>query len=109
MSGADYFEPGEVFDSRDVLDRIEFLANEDDLTPEEEDELDELRALQAEAMDYVADWQYGEAFISDDHFEDYARGLTDEIAAVNDWKAAVDELKEDYTSFEFRGTTYWAR
>jgi hypothetical protein len=62
---------------------------------------------------------YGETFIADSHFEDYAQELAEDIGAVKrnaewpytciDWKQAAEELKADYTSYEINGSTYWAR
>lgn len=120
----------DYFDSRDVIERIEELVRDlqtdddgelilDTLDDDDREEYAALVALRDEADGYVADFLYGETFIADDYFEDYARELASDIGAVNadagwpnsfiDWKAAADALKMDYTSFEFRDTTYWAR
>ena len=89
------------------------------MDPDEREEYDALVALRDEARDYVPDWEYGSTFISDDYFEDYAEEYARDIGAIPtdlewpcnriDWEAAADDLKIDYTSFEFRGQTYWAR
>jgi hypothetical protein len=129
----------DYFDSREVIERIaeleaEFvdatdtdpadLMSEDDwafgLGEDGAAELVALIALRDEAGDgTIPDFEYGETFISDDHFQDYAEELAYDIGAIDrnatwplnriDWAAAADDLKSDYTSFEFRGTTYWAR
>lgn len=111
----------DVFDSRDVIERLDELEGEDfsNLTEDERQEFADLRDFAAEAENSIADWQYGETFISYDHFEQYAQELAEDIGAVNpdaawplgyiDWERAAAELRMDYTSFEFRGTTYWAR
>ena len=113
----------DYFDSRDVVSRIDELADNMaegvDFGQEEHDELVALTALRADAEPYIADWNHGETFVSDDYFEQYARELAEKIGTLGievgwpqnhiDWEAAADELKQDYTSFEFRGTTYWAR
>lgn len=122
----------DYFDSRDVIARIaeieeeywaedpegEFvnMAGMDDDTREE---YQALLGLQDDASVSIADWVHGETFISDDYFEEYAEELARDIGAIGvddgwplgyiDWEAAADALKIDYTSFEFRGTTYWAR
>lgn len=111
--GADYF------DSRDIMDRIEFLADDADLDEWDTEELEILRAFQAEASRGVEDWQYGATFISDDHFEDYAEELAYDIGAIDrnaswplnriDWEAAADDLKIDYSSFTLKGVIYWSR
>jgi len=94
-------------------------------------ELAALEALAAEASQYAVDWEYGEALIRDSYFEDYARELAEDCApsmeAVEmirndgrgeywpltfttiDWQAATDALRQDYTSVDFDGVTYWVR
>lgn len=121
IPGADEFDfNADVFDSRDVIDRIAYLETCDyaDLTDEEKQELDDLREFADDAQS-VPDWQYGETFIADHYFENYARELATDIGAINedagwpnsyiDWEAAADALRIDYTGFELRGNTYWAR
>lgn len=95
--------------------RAEFLEWEGEYGAE----LDSLRELAKEAEGYAADWTYGEALIRDSYFEDYARELADDIGALPkeqswpcqhiDWEAAAEALKQDYTSVEFDGVTYWIR
>lgn len=125
----------DIIDSRDVIARMDYLRSfcEDEngeiLTPEtadyeheNRDEIEEYAKLQAlcdEAEGYSSDWKYGATLIRDSHFEDYARELAEDTGAVSrdaqwplqhiDWEAAADELKQDYTSVEFDGTTYWVR
>lgn len=109
----------DTIDSREVIARIEFLLNEEDISPEEEEELTALQSLQAEVSDYAADWQYGETLIRDSYFEDYARELAEDIGAIDpdagwpnsyiDWERAAEALQMDYTSVEFDGVTYWIR
>jgi hypothetical protein len=118
------FKPGDTFDSRDVIDRIAYLSDMrdnygDDFLSEDAEGLAKLEAFADEAESYVSDWKYGEVFISDDYFEDYARELAEDIGAIDrnaewplqyvDWEAAADALKQDYTEIEFDGVTYWAR
>lgn len=127
----------DIIDSRDVIARIAELESERDdiehapaddesaLTLEEFDtgddgqELKTLRALAEECEGYVSDWRHGEALIRDSYFEDYARQLAEDIGAINrdarwpndciDWEKAADELRQDYTSVDFDGITYWVR
>jgi hypothetical protein len=129
----------DYFDSREVIDRIQELVaeweeatgdtfsvyalSEDDkragLNGDDAAELHALLTLQEEADGMVADWAYGETFISADYFTEYARELAENIGAITsdhgwplahiDWEAAADALKIDYTEFEFMGTTYYAR
>ncbi len=84
------------------------------------DDAEELAAMEAFAADAsgVADWTHGETFIREDYFEDYARQLADDLGSLRetdwphnhiDWKAAADELRQDYSEFDFDGTAYYAR
>lgn len=118
----------DVIDSRDVIAAIAELESgledydpTDDTQdePPEVDELKALKALAAEGSDYSPDWEYGSTLIRDTYFEEYARDLADDIGAVDlsagwpnsfiDWEAAADALKQDYTSVDFDGVTYWVR
>lgn len=128
----------EHFDSRDVTARIDeliaaweqttgdtfadyALSTDDYRVGLSEDEAEELAAL-LDFRDYAEgnpDWEYGMTFIADFYFQDYAQELAEDIGAIDpeagwplgyiDWTAASEALKNDYTEFEFRGTTYWAR
>ena len=110
----------DVIDSRDVIERIEYLeADEEELDEYDKDELAKLRALAEEGEDYAADWKYGEQLIRATYFEEYARQLAEDIGAVNseadwpnnciDWEQAASELEMDYTSIDFDGVDYWIR
>lgn len=106
----------DVIDSRDVIERIAELEGTED-----EDELTELKALQAlaEQCEGCGDWEYGESLINEDYFEDYARELAEDIGAIEkdskwpatciDWEQAANELKQDYMEVDFDGTTYYMR
>jgi hypothetical protein len=167
MADFDIYSPGDIFDSRDVIECFEELeaehgalqdaidraaelleecrndeqdAGEDDggtseavlqadaeLKEAEEametwDSYDEFMALKSfvdSAKDY-GDWDHGETFIADSYFEEYAEDLAEDICGKAfreaewpfnhiDWEAAADQLKQDYTSYEVNGSTYWAR
>ena len=125
----------DVIDSRDIISRIDELESEvDDLYPkgwdddtEESDEdiggaLPELRdllELRDEAVQYSADWAYGETLIRGTYFEEYAQQLAEDIGAIGsdlpwpachiDWEAAADALKVDYTTVEYDGVEYYIR
>lgn len=116
----------DVFDSRDVIARIEELETEiaDAAEMEEEpdadaaEELVALIALRDEASG-SPDWRYGETLIADSYFEEYAQQMAEDIGAIDrnaswplthiDWTAAADALKQDYMSVEFDGVEYWIR
>lgn len=70
--------------------------------------------------DHLPDWEYGVTFIREDHFTDYVQELVEDsgyisadlpvwLANAIDWERVADDFKMDYTEFEFRGETYWAR
>ncbi|MBK6639638.1 MAG: hypothetical protein IPG34_19645 [Rhodocyclaceae bacterium] len=112
----------DTLDSRDIIDRIAYLRDEeggDQFTDEEAEELAALVALAEAAAGYCADWEFGETLIRDSYFEDYAFELADSIGAIDsnygwplnciDWKQAARELQQDYTSFDFDGVTYYGR
>lgn len=88
---------------------------------EYEDESEELRNL-LELKDQVdhGEWQSGATLIADRYFADYAREYAEDIhgSAVRDaawpfthidWDEAADDLRQDYTSVDYGGETYWVR
>lgn len=108
----------DVWDTRTL---IEVIAS---LDPDDEDEAEELeraKELETAVIDAIGPIEYkdGAQVISDDYFETYAEEFADDIGAIDrnaswpisciDWEAAADELKMDYSSFEFEGTTWWVR
>lgn len=118
----DYFRNADIFDSRDVIERIaelEGMRDDGAIDDDEAAELVTLAAFASEAEGYAADWLYGEAFIADDYFETYARDLADDIGAIDrnaawplthiDWTAAAADLRQDYTSVDLDGRTFWTR
>lgn len=89
-----------------------------------------LTALANEAAQYSEDWAYGSTLVRDSHFQTYAEDLANDVAGsseeadllsgtaeqhwpftfmVTDWEAASEALKQDYTSVDFDGVTYWVR
>ena len=109
----------DVIDSRDVIERIEWLEDDEDRTEEETIELNLLKALQDEAEGYCPDWRYGAGLVRDSYFEEYAQQLAEDIGAIDgdaswpnnciDWERAARELKFDYTAVDFDGVIYWVR
>lgn len=115
----------DVFDSRDVIERIDELegfVREDgvsELDEDETEELAELREFRDEVEDYCDDWRYGVTFIRDGYFERYAEEFASDIGAIDrdadwplnriDWEAAAEDLKQDYSSVSAFGEDYWYR
>ena len=119
------------FDSREVMERIAELEevgtetnsegtefDADRLCDEFREEYDALTEWRDDAEGNIADWEYGETFISENAFTDYMMELLSDIgylpADLPGWIVINEEetasnMKEDYTEFEFRGTTYYAR
>ena len=110
------FASEDIFDSRDVVARIEEL--DPDVAPLTEDETEE-RAILVAFMEEQDAADYGEAFIAEWHFEDYARELAEDLGTIDadanwpltyiDWPAAARALQQDYTSIELEGNTFWYR
>lgn len=109
----------ELIDSREVIERIAELEGIVLRAPDDDDELDALRALTDEASDYADDWADGVTLVRDSYFKEYAQEYAEDIGAINaevawpyscvDWDRAADELRMDYTAVEYDGVTYWVR
>ena len=83
---------------------------------EEGQELTVLKALAEQGEDYAPDWEYGAQLIHEDHFEeamdemledcgDIPRDLPSYLTIMVDY----DALKQDYTTLDFDGQTYYVR
>jgi len=111
----------DIIDSRDVMDRIDWLEQEQDALTLNDDEEDELEALQALALegDNLSDWLDGVTLIRDSYFKEYAQDYADDCGYLAgtqswpydciDWDRAARELQTDFISIEFDGITYWTR
>jgi hypothetical protein len=112
------FEQAEE-DAKDAL--VTAQANVKDWDESDEgQELAKLKAFAEEAESSSSDWTYGATLIHEDYFEDHARELAEDLGYYNsknerwpytciDWAQAAEELKQDYTSVDFDGETYWVR
>lgn len=119
----------DIIDSRDIIARIEELetAFNDEEAGLSEEELEELKALQAlaeEAEDYSSDWIHGEQLIRRSYFVDYITQLIHDCYELPkefnsgnwpyrhmtiDYEAAADEAEQDYASVDFDGVEYLIR
>lgn len=123
----------DVIDVRGVIARFEELetelddAHEDDETNEALDlraEFNTLKELLSELEGNGGDeeWRgswYPLLLVRDSHFEDFARQEAKDLDLIKsdarwpytciNWEEAADELKQDYTTVEFDGVTYWYR
>ena len=98
----------------DLRDAVDALAERvDELDEDEREELRVLSVLLEEADDYGCDY-----LVNDSYFAEYARDLVEDVGdiprdlphyIVIDWDATADNIRQDYTAFEFRGKTFWGR
>lgn len=113
----------DYLDSRDIQERIEFLASFSDegLTEEEKKEYNELCRLRQELVDNGGEdlWKWGYSFIRDNYFPDYAQEFAEEIGAIDekqywltchiDWAGVARDMQMDYWDVEIFGNLYWTR
>jgi len=104
----------------DVQGMIEYF---EDMHKDEDD-----RPLYAKALEELADcghdvkWNdewYPAELIEDDYFIQYTMQLVEDTGFINnitawpysciDWECAADALKDDYSSIDIDGFTYWYR
>lgn len=116
----------DVIDSREITARIEELEDrkeEEELSPEEEEELEALLKL-AEQCEGYGDWDGGEGLIRDSYFTDYIKELIEDCYSLPkefnsgewpwrhmkiDYEAAAEEAKQYYMEVDFDGVPYWMR
>jgi hypothetical protein len=84
-------------------------------------ELESLLALQSECENVTSEWKDGVPLIRDSYFEEFAEQEAEDVGCADpkvsgrwpynhiDWKAAAEELQQDYSQVEFGDTTYWVR
>lgn len=72
----------------------------------------------ADEGETCGDWHHGATLIHEDYFTDYCVQLVQDIGdlphnipgyLVIDWEATADNLRQDYTSIDFGGVTYFVR
>lgn len=121
----------DIIDVRDIIERIEELA--EDLTtyraeahahPELVEEHAALCTIMRDLEGQGGDekWEgawYPLTLIRDSYFKDYAQELAEDIGAVPanakwpnnciDWDQAARELQMDYSATDIGGVTYWYR
>ena len=115
----------DMIDSRDIIARIADLESPydaenglDNISDGERDELLALKTL-AEEAENVCEWEDGETLVHDNYFTKYAEQYAYDIGALNgephwplnriDWEAAASDLRQDYSSVDFDGVTFWVR
>jgi hypothetical protein len=102
--------------ARDSL--VEEMSEWDD---EYGDELVTLKRVCEKGRDYVDDWTHGVGLYHEDIFDEHAEELAKDCSDVPrnqwdqcpfnciDWSEAAELLKQDYTTIEIEGHTYYAR
>lgn len=116
----------DIIDVRDVIACIKEMEEREG-GAEDHDMCVELRTLQGlmdEMKGYGGDEQwrgdwYPIMLIRDSYFKDHAMELAEDCGMIPDnakwpctcidWEQAARELRQDYSSVEFDGVTYWYR
>ena len=112
------FSSKDLFDSREIDERIEELEDVEGEDTSEDDsaELNELLTFRDDCGS--SEWPYGITFISDDYFEEYAQDLAEDLGLVDrensmspyiDWAAWARDCQIDYSTVELDGTTFYFR
>ncbi len=106
-----------ILDSRDIIDRIEELENEETIPVEDQDEYNTLKQIEEEFSVY-GEWDYGATIIPEDQFVDYITDLIDDCYDLPtqdgwpynrlemDYEAAADDAKVDYCEVHTNEGTY---
>lgn len=105
----------DALEEADDEDREQCQADLAEWEEDNRERFDALRDLLSEV-----DSRYGVTLIPEDEFENYARDLADDLYGSDarssswpftciDWEQAADELKQDYSTVEFDGDTYYFR
>ena len=100
--------------ARDALERAE-----DDLEEFKDGDYTTLKEFCKDLENSISDYLHGETLIKESYFTEYAQDLAEDLGYTSrdvhwpythiDWEAAAEDLKQDYTSFEVGGYTYYAR
>lgn len=124
---ATQFSGDDMFDSRDIQDRINELQDAFDIWKDENpdsdvedfEDYDELTILN-NFKDEVDnnEWEYGIGFINDQYFENHAEDFAVDCGYINkdstmyqfiDWSGFAEWIQQDYTAIVFDNVTYWYR
>lgn len=107
-------------DMSGLADEAHIAADKDPLDEDERERYEALCALERDLGGDLGRYADNEpTAIPEDEFVNYAQELAEDTGAIQrnaswpnnhiDWDAAADALKQDYTSFDFEGTTYLVR
>lgn len=114
----------DIIDVRDIIARIEELADMPVRDKEARTEYNSLKKIMSELAtvgggdeEYNGDW-YPLTLIADSYFTDYARELLEDVGDLPrdlpsyieiDWNATARNIRVDYTPVTIEGSTYWTR
>ena len=105
---------------KELVDLVEAVKTcELDIEDFDKEELETFRSVVSEGELYSSDWNGGEALILESYFQDYAKELAEDLGSISgkeewplnhiDWESAADDMKQDYSSIEVEGYTYYVR
>ena len=109
----------DMFDEEE--DDLERLKDSEQFTDEFSNELkehEEIKEFCKELESYAPDFYHGETVIHEDYFNEYAEELVKDCGYISgdvpswiviDWEETADNVKQDYTSIDFNGSTYYIR
>ena len=137
MPACDLFNGDDIISVEDLTNRVDEVVGTVDNTFEHEflkanlsdgerEELSELMKVLNQLKGAGGDWEwrgdwYPAYMYKESHFEDYAREFAADVVdgfseawqewPFNhiDWKAAAEELRQDYSEIDVLGVTYYAR
>jgi hypothetical protein len=117
-------EPDEGDGAEDYSEKLSeakeaLVSTSSDLDEWDSDNGDELKGLVELCEEAPGDdWEHGATLINESHFTDYCQELVSDIGdmpkeiphyIVIDWEATANNLRADYTSVEWEGTTFYVR
>lgn len=102
---------------RFVDDEGEVACLDDDDVPGVHLPEDEDREVLTDLLELDDEIGTSDALISDSYWPEYARQMVEDTSApldswlknYIDWERVANDVQSDYTSIEYRGTTYWGR
>lgn len=105
-------------DDKEALEDAVMKAQDELEEWDDKDEYDTLKALCAEGEGY-SDWSYGATLINESYFTEYAEELASDVCDMKsanswpfnhiDWEAAAEDLKQDYSTIDYDGETFYTR
>lgn len=111
-----------VIDSRDIIERIEYLQSltecGEEIDPDLLEELETLKELAEECEQYASDWVYGETLIHRAYFEQYVEEMLQDCGDLPrnlphylyiDWEKTAGCIEQDYATVDFDGEEYLIR